>query len=76
VSVLLQGPADRIRLKVYSTAWVLVGVSDLAPSAKGWNYVTLPQALSTAPRGLYYFVVQAQHAQRRSKPRSGRFFKL
>jgi hypothetical protein len=72
--VLLDGPADRVTLKVYTPAWVLVGESEAGPLSKGWGRVPMPIGLAQAPRGLYYFSVQAQQGERRSSPRGGRFY--
>jgi len=72
--VYLEGPADRVTLKVYTPAWVLVGLSENGPLAKGWGRVPMPSEVAQAPRGLYYFSVQAQQGDRRSLPRSGRFY--
>jgi hypothetical protein len=74
VSVLLEGAADKITLKVYTAAWVLVGRSQSGAVAPGWSRLSLPAPLAGAPRGLYYFVVQAEAQGRLSQPKTGRFF--
>ena len=36
LAIHLQGPAEQIRLKVYSVAWVLIVQVTTGPSTKGW----------------------------------------
>jgi hypothetical protein len=74
IAIEMAGPAQRVTLKVYTPAWVLVGCSEAGPFAAGWDRLPWPTEMKGAPRGLYYFVVQAQEADRRSPERLGRCF--
>jgi hypothetical protein len=76
IAIQLAGPAQRVTLKVYTSAWVLVGAHESGPLAKGWVRLPLPEALSQAPWGLYYFAVQAEHDGRTSQAFKGRFYRL
>ena len=55
LAVLLNGSADRIDVKIYTTAFVMVGASGAGPFPSGWAQVPLPTAwLESAPNGRYY----------------------
>ncbi len=72
----LEGPADRVSLKVYTPAWVLVAAEESGPVSAGWNRIAWPRALQGAPKGLYYFVLKAQQGARQARPRQGRCYLL
>jgi hypothetical protein len=74
VLAFLEGPADSIVLKVYTTAWIQVGSSQAGPFNAGWARIPMPVDLKELPRGLYYFSVQAQLGGRRSPVKAGRFY--
>jgi hypothetical protein len=74
IAVKLSGPAERVTLKVYSVAWVLVGQTQSGPLAPGWANLDLPAGLGA--KGLFYFVVQAQEGRRAAQPARGRFFRI
>jgi hypothetical protein len=76
IAIQLAGPAQRVTLKVYTPAWVLVGVSESGPLAKGWVRLPLPKALFQAASGLYYFTVRADDGGRFSPALKGRFYRL
>ena len=55
----LQGPCDRLVLKVYSKAMVCLGQAETGSQRPGWAGVPLPGELAEAPNGLYYYEVRA-----------------
>lgn len=69
VSVKLQGPADRLRLKLYTPAMVLVAEVDGPGRGPGWGRLTLGPALwqGMAP-GLYFYTVAAELGSVHSAP--------
>jgi hypothetical protein len=74
IAVKLSGPAERVTLKVYSVAWVLVGQTQSGSLAPGWANLDLPAGVEA--KGLFYFVVQAQEGRRTAQPARGRFFRI
>lgn len=64
----LSGPAERLRVRIYSVAWVLLDSQDLQGSWQaGWNLA--PVDLSALPPGLAYLQAQAEQGPRRSLAR-------
>lgn len=59
----LSAPANRVRVRVYSTAMNVVGQSDSGPYRRGWNRVPLPNAVVQAPHGVYFYVAEACGAE-------------
>ena len=71
--VKLSGPADSVRLKVYTKALVAVGTVDLGAMAAGMNTVSLPSWLTGLPSGAYYYVVSAERGVvKAARPSIGR----
>jgi hypothetical protein len=71
LSVRMAGPADRLRFKVYSPAWVLVSEAEFGPQSKGWNQLDLTDRKDRFPAGLFYFVVEAEGQGRRAQAFKG-----
>ena len=68
VSVLLKGPWDRLRVRVYTTAMQALGEAGSAGAgADGWVCLELPPGLAWAANGAYYFTVKASHGDASSK---------
>lgn len=56
----LSGPAERVRLKIYTEALVAVGSVDLGGAMRGWNSFSLPVWVVGLPNGTYYYVISAE----------------
>ena len=72
----LSGPAERLRVRLYSVAWVLMDSQDLAGNWQpGWNRASLD--LQALPAGLCYLQAEAVQGARRSpERRPSRFVRL
>lgn len=63
----LGAPASRLRVRLYSPAWVLMQDIDRSGAwPQGW--VSLPLDISALPAGLCYASVRASDADRQSLP--------
>jgi hypothetical protein len=62
VAMLLKGPADQVRWKLYSTALVCVRQGTLGAQARGWDYAPMDLEASGLAKGLYYLVLTAEGA--------------
>jgi hypothetical protein len=76
ISVLLNGPAESLELKVYTAAMVAVGSRQRGASLGGWVQIPLPDGIkNSASAGLYYYVVSGRNGGKRAKaPHSGKLF--
>jgi hypothetical protein len=66
----VQGPSDRVRVRIYTPAMVLVDELDLpGRSEPGWIRVALPASLwqGLSP-GLYYYSLSVQRGDLHSPP--------
>jgi hypothetical protein len=72
-AIKLSGPAEKVRLMVYTRALVAVGSVDLSSAAAGWTSVSLPSWVAGLPEGTYYYVVSAERgAVKAARPSVGR----
>lgn len=78
VSVLLDGAADAVDVKVYSAALDRVAVLSAGPCAAGWVRIPLPaDRLAALPKGLYFMRAVARRGALQSLPaKPGRFMLL
>lgn len=60
LSIKLQGPADRVDIRIYTAAWILAARWEGGPYTWGWNRFDLDQGWSQAlAQGIYYIQVRA-----------------
>ena len=63
----LQGPADGVELRIYTQAFVIVGVLQGPGQSAGWNRLDLGSALGAGlPPGSYYLEVRARRGAAQS----------
>jgi hypothetical protein len=66
-----------VRWRLYTPAWILVAQGEGGPYAQaGWQRLALPRDFGASAKGLYYFVVEAADAERRSPRIKGRLYRL
>jgi hypothetical protein len=62
IRVKMDGSCERLRVRIYSRAWVLLGESEGAgPDRAGWSSVDLPN-LSEVAAGTYFYRVHSERA--------------
>lgn len=67
----LAGPADEVRVLVYTRAFTLVGsASTVGPHAAGWVSAKLPD-LSGVPAGTYFYLAQSLRGGQADLRRAG-----
>lgn len=78
IRFLLASAADKVTLKIWTPALVLVGKVESGPLGPGWQSLSLgPDLQASLPRGLFYYSLSAQQGTRRSLPRApGRLVRL
>ena len=59
LKVHLTGPADKVRLRLYSEAYVLVGTYESGPMLAGWNSLPFAVVAVGLHNGLYFALVDA-----------------
>jgi hypothetical protein len=58
--VKLSAPAERIRVKVWTKALMLVAAGESGPAPQGWSWVPMPRDFIKDPSsGLYFITVDA-----------------
>lgn len=64
LAILMDGPADAVKLRVFSKAMTLVRVGEIqAQLSLGWNHVPLaPDLLAGLPSGLYFLSTSPSRA--------------
>ena len=76
LKVKLSGPADRVRLRIFSQAYVLVGTYESGPLPGGWDQLPLAAAAVGLPNGLYFVMVDAFRGSEKSpKPARALFYR-
>ena len=76
--VQMDGPADRIRVRIYSKAMVLAAEVNFENPIQGWNEVPLPmEDMRNWSNGLYYYNVTSYRGSEGClKGRKGQIFIL
>lgn len=71
LSVKLEGRADQLLLRFYTSAFVRVASLSTGPLEPGWNGLRLPaELLAQLPQGVLFYTVEARRGSR-SAPRCG-----
>jgi hypothetical protein len=64
IAVKLKGAADRLTLKLYTRAMIVVGTQELGSHGAGWRHLRLPdEFLQSAGNGTYFYVVSGERGQ-------------
>ncbi len=72
----LEGPADRVRLSLWSVGLTELMAVESGPLAAGGHEVALPAAVEGLPSGTYFFRVEAFAEGRHATPKLGRWLRL
>jgi hypothetical protein len=71
VWILLNGPADQVVMRIWSSAYVLVAEAQPGPCPRGWSALALPTGFrARASNGVYFITLEAERQGQvaRAKP--------
>jgi hypothetical protein len=72
----LEGPAERVRLSVWSVGLTELLVVESGALSAGPHALALPSGADALPAGAFYFRVEAFAGGRHAEPRIGKFMRL